>query len=208
MRDSARVCILRDQTGTAIMATTHNASGPLEASTDLLLCLLYAPGKSGRAGEPIDGITRLQKLMFLLQQGVGPKQLVDDAIQYGYKAYKMGPYAGELQRDISDLQAAGIILTERLEYWLPDDADVTPGSDLDSDRGSKRVESSRFKLSPLGMRIGTDLWELLNSTQQDELQHFKQFFNSLSLRQLLIFTYERFPKYTSASTIKNQLGLA
>jgi hypothetical protein len=36
---------------------------------------------------------------------------------------------------------------------------------------------------------------------------FKAFFNSLSLRQLLIFTYENFPEYTVESTIKKGLGL-
>ena len=187
------------------MTTPSNEPFKLETGSDLLIVLLYAPGKTDTDGEPIDGITRLQKLMFLLQQGVGPKQLVNDAIAYGYKPYKMGPYATGLQRDLNDLQAAGIIVTDRLNYWLPDDGDVSPGGEQDTS-GEKHVESFRFRLSELGLRIGKDIWNGLPDRHRHELKTFKRFFNALTLRQLLIFTYERFPAYTSASTIKHQLG--
>jgi hypothetical protein len=181
----------------------------IENSTDLLIVLLYAPGKSGKPNDPIDGITRLQKLMFLLQQGEGPKQLVSDAMAYGYKPYKMGPYAPELQRDLNDLQSAGIIHTQRLDYWLPDDADAPLGeSETESSPREKRVESLRFSLTPdFGIQVGGDLWKTLTAKQRDAISQFKSFFNSLTLRQLLIFTYERFPAFTTESTIKSQLGL-
>ena len=181
-----------------------NPSEPLniESATDLLIVVRYAPGRNGKPNEPVDGITRIQKLMFLLQQGVGPKTLVDEALAYGYKPYKMGPYAPDLQRDISDLQSAGIIQTERLDYLLPDDGDVPTSEE-------RRVQSSRFRLSSdFGMQVGADLWHSLSSKDRDSITQFKQFFNSLTLRQLLIFTYERFPDFTTESTIKNQLGIA
>jgi hypothetical protein len=183
----------------------------VENSTDILIVLLYAPGKSGKPNEPVDGITRLQKLMFLLQQGEGPKQLVSDAMAYGYKPYKMGPYAPELQRDLNDLQSAGIVHTQRLDYWLPDDGDAPSGagSDAESSGREKRVESLRFSLTDeFGMQVGGDLWKTLSAKQQDAMSQFKKFFNALTLRQLLIFTYERFPDFTTESTIKSQLGLA
>jgi hypothetical protein len=179
----------------------------LETATDLLIVLLYAPGKTGQPCEAIDGITRLQKLMFLLQQNVGPKQLIADAVEYGYEPYKMGPYARGLQRDLNDLQAAGIVEAERLDYWLPDDGDVAPSSGSEMSIREKRVESYRFSLSGLGREIGRDIWNAMSDKHRHELSCFKQFFNGLTLRQLLIFTYERFPTYTSESTIKSQLGL-
>jgi uncharacterized protein YwgA len=190
------------------MATSSNEPIKLESGSDLLITLLYTPGKTAHPAEPIDGITRLQKLMFLLQQNVGPKQLVDEAMAYGYKPYKMGPYANALQRDLNELQAAGIIITERLDYWLPDDGDVVSGSDSDASFQEKRVESYRFYLSELGKRIGDDIWNSIPEKQRQELVTFKKFFNALSLRQLLIFTYEKFPSFTSESVIKSQLGLS
>jgi len=185
----------------------------VENSMDLLITLLYAPGRKGIA-EPIEGITRLQKLMFLLQQRekFSPKDLVDLAEKYQYEAYKMGPYAKQLNQDLEELESAGIVVTERLDYWLPDDMDSSPQTDADFDlptRPTKRVQSSRFLLSEdLGLKkIGQELWESLTPKQRKELSDFKRFFNSLSLRQLLIFTYEKFPEYTSESTIKEHLGL-
>ena len=184
----------------------------VETSMDLVITLLYVPGKKGVA-EPIEGITRLQKLMFLLQQRekFSPKDLVDLAKEYQYEAYKMGPYAKQLNQDLEELESAGIVVTERLDYWLPDDMDSPPEEDAIFDlpvTPKKRVQSSRFLLSKdLGLKIGQELWESLAPKLRKELSDFKHFFNSLSLRQLLIFTYEKFPEYTSESTIKEQLGL-
>lgn len=195
------------------MGQPDNRSQPLrvENSMDLLLALLYAPGKSGTQGEPIEGITRLQKLLFLLQQDVGPKRLVKEGEAYRYKPYKMGPYSDQLRNDLEELQSAGIVVTKRLDYWLPDDGDGVPdeGADFDAPtRETKRVESYRFSLSPdFGQQIAKDLWDSLAPKEREELAAFKAFFNSLSLRQLLIFTYEKYPKFTEASTIKKQLGL-
>lgn len=184
----------------------------VEDAMDLLLILLYARGKNGTDAEPIEGITRLQKLLFLLQQGVGPKQLIKEAKAYQYKAYKMGPYSEQLRSDLEELESAGIVVTKRLNYWLPDDGDGVPekGADFDTPtRETKRIESYQFSLScDLGQKIGKDLWDSLAPKDREELAAFKAFFNSLSLRQLLIFTYEKYPKFTEASTIKKQLGLS
>ncbi len=196
------------------MEHPDSQSQPLrvENAMDSLLTLLYAPGKSGTDAEPIEGITRLQKLLFLLQQGIGPKQLVKEAEAYQYEAYKMGPYSEQLRSDLQELESAGIVVTKRLDYWLPDDGDGVPekGADFDTPtRGTKRVESYRFSLSPdLGLKIGKDLWDNLTPKDREEIAAFKAFFNSLSLRQLLIFTYEKYPEFTEASTIKKQLGLS
>jgi uncharacterized protein len=185
---------------------------PVENSMDLLILLLYAPGKSGNCGENVEGITRLQKLMFLLQQGLGPEHLVEEAELYSYEPYKMGPYAPDLKKDIVELQSVGIIMTERLEYWIQDDADdadADEDDDLDvSRRPGKLVQSAAYSLSQTrGTDVGCRLWESLPSKRQREMIKFKSFFNSLSLRQLLIFTYRRFPGYAKRSTIKSNLGL-
>ena len=182
--------------------TSKTESKPaLEDATDLVIAVLYAKGKSGKFNEPIDGITRLQKLVFLLQNGYGPKELVSEAKRYGYEPYKMGPFAEGLQNDLNDLLAAGIVLTRRLEYWLPDDTDASPRGTFGMRTKTKQVESMRYYLSELGEEIGKDLWAQLDSGYRSELVEFKTFFNALTLRQLLIFTYEKFPKFTSESII-------
>jgi len=183
----------------------------VENATDLLLVLLYSPGRSGAIGESIEGVTRLQKLMFLLEQDSGPGRLVQDAQSYGFMPYRMGPFSTRLREDVEELKSAGILKVERLEFLIRDDGDPAEqeGSILDRPSPSRKpVESYRLSLTdPVGMQIGEGLWRGLSSEEQQEMSEFKRFFSSLTLRQLLIFTYERFPAYTSESEIKEQLGL-
>jgi hypothetical protein len=179
----------------------------METSLDLMLALLYAPGKAGKAGEPIDGITRLQKLLFLLQQGNGPKALLALAKEYEYRPYKMGPFSESVQEDIQVLRSAGLLRTEKLQYHLTDDADRSlEESEMVDKPRVKTVESSRFVLTGEGMEAGEQLWSGMPKRDREGLAEFKKFFNSLSLRQLLIFVYDKYPKFAAASEIKKQLG--
>lgn len=182
----------------------------VEDSIDLLLLLLYAPGKADVSAEPVEGATRIQKLMFLLQNQTDLPDLVAQAKEVlDYVPHKMGPYSFELKDAINELQAAGIIEADSLQYTLNDDSDGAETEDDDASDGEVRartVESYRYRLSELGKNIAKGLWDSLRDEQQNELGEFKRFFNSLTLRQLLIFTYKKFPKFTTASTIKKELG--
>jgi uncharacterized protein YwgA len=191
------------------MTTKKIKSFPVEDMADLLVVLLYAPGRSGLM-EPISGITRLQKLVFLLQQNIGPGAIVDDAKSFIYQPYKMGPFSKDLLETLEQLKAVGVVVSKRLEYWISDDADDdTEDDDLENDLPFHKVESLQYSLSDgLGQQVGEGLWEGLKESQKKEFKKFKSFFNSLSLRQLLIYTYERFPKYAKKSTIRRSLGLS
>lgn len=187
--------------------TSTNWSG-IEDSTDLLLALLYAPGDSSEVGEPIEGRTRIQKLMFLLQHMEDDEELMDKARDIDFKAYKMGPYSGSLTDNIEELEAANIIRSERLKYWIQDDDDpVSREPEIDSSTTEEKVESEKYSLTDIGQKIADDIWRSLDDHNKEYLKEFKSFFNSLSLRQLLIYTYEKFPEYTRESTIKDDLGL-
>jgi len=182
----------------------------LEDTADLLITLLYAPGSTNSVNEPIEGITRFQKLMFLLGQGMGPTQLVEYAKSCGYKPYKMGPYSDKLNNELDTLVSAGIIKTEQLTYWISDDSDESKDEEYDADLGissSKVVTSYKYSLTKFGETIGKSIWDSIPKSNQQGLSKFKSFFNSLTLRQLLIFAYEKFPEYTTRSIIKEQLGL-
>lgn len=176
----------------------------VEGSLDLLLVLLFAPGPNGKSHEPIEGITRLQKLIFLFNQGKGPASLVEIAKKYDYEAYKMGPYTDTLRGDLDTLISLGLVGTERLRYLISDDVDDPYDS---QEKKRKRIESQKFLLTDNGIKAGNELWDSLSSKERDELKKFKGFFCSLSLRQLLIFVYDKFPKFTVKSEIKKQLGL-
>lgn len=186
------------------------ADNPLkvENSLDILLLLLYAPGGSEKCGEPIEGITRLQKLMFLLKEGEGPKSLVETAErEIEFKAFKMGPYAESLQSDLDELLSIGLIRTKRLRYLIADDGDAEGNEGRVYGSGQKRevVESLKYELTDIGTQAGKELWESLDEKTREGLTKFKTFFGSLSLRQLLIFVYDKFPQMTGKSEIREKL---
>lgn len=184
----------------------------VEGSLDLLLVLLFAPSSNEDEGKPIEGITRLQKLIFLLNQGRGPSSLVEIAREeYTYKPYKMGPYTGSLREDLDFLTSLGLIGTERLRYMISDDQDDSEydvdDPDYKQERKYRRIESQKFFLTEKGKEAGGELWGNLSSRDQKALKEFKEFYCSLSLRQLLIFVYDQFPNFTVKSEIKEQLEL-
>ena len=180
----------------------------IENSIDLLLVLLYAPGPNGQECEPIEGITRLQKLIFLLNQGKGPQKLVEIAKMYEYKPYKMGPYTNSLRDDLDTLISIGLVGTERLKYLITDDADDdTDICGFDCGDDTKRIESQKYYLTKNGKEAGKELYGNLTQKEKEDFAKFKSFFCSLTLRQLLIFVYDNFPKFTINSEIKGQLGM-
>lgn len=177
----------------------------VENSLDLLIVLLYAPGSTNKPGEPVSGITRLQKLVFLLKQGEGPEAVVESAKEFLYKPFKMGPFSQELYRDLDVLKSLGFLRTRKLEYLITDDDD--PESDDEASASSRVVESTQFELSGKGVCIGRDLFEGLKRRDREGLVEFKKFFNAIPLRQLLIFVYQKYPEFTTESTIRGKLGL-
>lgn len=179
----------------------------VDNSLDLLLVLLYAPGASEQSGEPVNGITRLQKLVFLLKQGEGPATVVEAAKSFMYEAYKMGPFSKQLYEDLDVLASLGLLRTTKLEYLISDDSD--PDHLVESGFGTQQrvVESTRYSLTKKGMQVGADLFSSLKRRERDALSEFKKFFNSIPLRQLLIFVYQRYPHFTTESEIREQLGL-
>lgn len=180
----------------------------VETGMDLVIVLLYSPSKSGKVLEPIETVTRLQKLLFLLQQDIRLVHLVKRAEAYQYEARSMGPYSEKLSNDLQELESAGVIVGKQMQEWIGDDGDVVPTLD-DFDmpgREPKRFESYRFSLSlDLGQKSGKALWDSLARKDRQGLVDFKAFFNSLSLRQLLIFIYGKYPRFTGASMIREQL---
>ena len=83
----------------------------------LLLLLIYAPGISSEVNEPIWGITRLQKLLFLAKQETRAEEWLQ--IAYDFAPYRFGPYSSELYDDIEYLESFDILVRPRAESDQP-----------------------------------------------------------------------------------------
>ncbi len=87
----------------------------MQATQDLtrgqmLMMLLAAPGARGTEGEPIQGTTRLQKLLFLMEHEAKLKPTKGD--DFAFAAWKFGPVSKELYDDLEKLENLGFLESE------------------------------------------------------------------------------------------------
>ena len=75
----------------------------------MLVVLLFVPGPRGVKAEPIRGVTRLQKLLFLATQETEAKRIL--GVAYDFDPYRFGPYSAELHDDVEFLESLGLIST-------------------------------------------------------------------------------------------------
>ena len=176
--------------------------------SDLLLLLLYAPGASGKAGEPIKGITRLQKMLFLLVQETEIGKKFDEKLSF--QAYKYGPFSSELYDSIDFLKEMELIEIRHQKY----DALTQKIEELEyeEDYGYVEEESESdtievFELGDVGKAMAEDIFEELDKNQRNELEDIKKVVNSLPYLELIRFVYTKYPDYAKVSEIKEKVGV-
>lgn len=183
-------------------------------SKDLMLLLLHAPGRSGESNVPINGQTRLMKMLFLFEKEIKPrfnKDAFADTAFPGFEAYDYGPYSPKVYADLEWLVNSGFVKVDssteevldeehaEFDYWT-----VTQGDDDASDGSSV---GRTFSLTERGERFVRKMlpkWDLTKD-QIAILQEFKTRCVEASLRSLLRYTYTRYPEMTGKSKIKKEL---
>jgi len=151
----------------------------------LPLALMYAHHE-----EPIEGRTRLQKMIFLLQK----KFEEDDgglpiSDRYNFTAYDYGPFSQPLYADLDELRAEGSdknkLVVERSDTF---------------DRGKVKY---RYELTPAGTAFIED--ELADDAKFQEIlrraEEIKEEFNHLSLSQVIERVYSEYPEYAENSVL-------
>jgi hypothetical protein len=185
---------------------------------DLLLLLLNAWSDDRRSGGSLGGITRLQKLLFLLEREEGLKPTGSG---FQFEAYKAGPYSSKLYDDLEFLENLGMLRSEvTAESTEPEAAEVEKeeadvGSlsfdDLMGDGDAKgplpdAFEERRFGLTDEGKRR---VEELLAKTDYrpvvDGIRRIKSKYASHSLNDLLYHVYTKYPEMAVESEIKDQV---
>lgn len=175
--------------------------------TDLLLLLLYSKGQSGKINEPVVGITRLMKLLFLLNE----EQKFD---QFNFEAYKMGPFSSEVYPELEFLQSfptpeKPLVLSKNN---IDHQTSITPENlriieeALEQESALTTDEINKpFTLSDIGVKVAGELWQQVSSDDQSKIEQIKSKFGSLTLKELLRYVYKTYPKMTINSEIKDQL---
>lgn len=185
------------------------------SSKDLIMLLLYVPDASGKLSAPIEGQTRLMKMVFLFNKEL-KKQFqkdgeMDAAVFPDFKAYDYGPYSAQVYADLEFLVNMGFVEVDEVggaiseeersefDYWTAtgsadDDADLTQFG-------------KTFSLSLLGtefVECKLPTWGVTQN-QIDLLTEFKTRCCDASLHNLLRYVYTRYPDMTTKSKIKDHV---
>lgn len=181
------------------------------------MLLLFVPDASGHEAAPIQGQTRLMKMVFLfnkeLKKQFKKDEGFDDAVFPDFKAYDYGPYSAQVYADLEFLvnmkfvdveeSADGEISEEErgeFDYW-------TATGNADDDVDLTQVGKT-FKLSEMGEKFVRskihDSWGVTQN-QLTLLTEFKTRCCEASLHNLLRYVYSRYPDMTTKSKIKNHV---
>lgn len=173
----------------------------------ILMMLLAAPGVRGKDAEPIQGTTRLQKLLFLAEHEAKLKPTKGD--DFDFTAWKFGPVSKELYDDLEKLENLGLLESQPVsepstaeldEYGLSFE-DLMGEEETQSSRDS--FEEKKYRLSDKGL-----VWvreHELHTEAFDKIRRIKEKYGALSLQDLLHYVYTKFPDMTTASEIKGKV---
>ncbi|RDZ53390.1 hypothetical protein C5B91_20935 [Haloferax sp. Atlit-10N] len=132
---------------------------------------------------PIDGRTRLQKMVFVVQQELVNSGHLNENQLYEFFAYDYGPFSKELAEDIDQMIEARLLDEEEVEY--DDDGNIKYLYNLEPD-GRELVEQEL---------TAKDVEKVVEKATQ-----IKERFNGdLSLPEVIDEVYAEYPEYAENS---------
>jgi len=182
-----------------------------------VVLLLVGMNPGGEIGEGIGGITRLQKLLYLLEQ---EEHLTPTEGGFEFTAYKAGPYSSKLYDDLEFLENLGLLESEvageatspeaaevdllNFDELMDDGADASPAG-VDG-LAADAYEERRFRISKEGMkRIQTLIDSGRYKPVIDGVRKIKRKYGNYSLSDLLYYVYDKYPDMTVESEIKDKV---
>ncbi|WP_424016226.1 DUF4065 domain-containing protein (plasmid) [Halorientalis pallida] len=144
--------------------------------------------------EAIEGVTKLQKLLFLIEQETEFFQAYENDIAFEFAPYKMGPFSKHVYEELEFLLSLDAIETEPL-----------PGADPNPT--DSEFAEQRFTITAKGEKIAAQLESQLEPEYCDELSDTVTTYNSLELQDLLKYVYTEYPEYAADSEIIDELEI-
>jgi hypothetical protein len=169
-------------------------------STDLVLLMLWAPTRSSRLDKQVPGITRLEKLLFLLDREADAQKYVD--APFTFRPYDFGPYSKEVYEAVEVLEAAGLV-DEDLVY--SGDGVDTIESHIAGIQDEPEGAERRFRLTEAGEDVAQLLARQAPQELIDKLSEIKNRYGGLPLRNLIHYVYSRYPAFAERSKIRDEV---
>jgi hypothetical protein len=175
-------------------------AGGITTEADVLMVLLYAPGTAQNVGAPIKGVTRVQKLMFLLWKEGHFMDHVPNL--YRFHADDLGPCMDELYDSLEFFAAVDLVRVR--EVPCGNDFEDAEESAVAKDFGYPRAPTGLrkdFSLSPSGLAVGKQMFDSLGEREQECLTLIKKKYDELPFWDLLRYVFKKYPAYAAKSII-------
>lgn len=179
---------------------------------DLVLLMLGAPTADPEQDGRCAGITRLEKLAYLLERDSRFDELTrEPSEELHFQPYHYGPYTREIYDAVDLLVGIGLVrerrrttgtsldLAEEIGGLDPRDLGIFGGT-----RNERYVERV-FELSEKGRYVARVLAERVGSGAVSEITRIKDEYGSMPLRSLLRRVYKAHPEMTTRSRIRDNL---
>lgn len=169
--------------------------------SDVVLLMLAAPTKVPAARGRVNGVTRLEKLLYLAEKETDvPASVTDEPLRF--VAYDYGPFSKDVYESVEILERAGLVEEElRCDGQTVDtleDVQVTGVSDH-----GEYVERC-FVLTDQGRAVADYLGKA-NPRVVESLGKVKDAYASRSLSALLQYVYRAYPQDTVNSKIRHKV---
>ena len=171
----------------------------------LTLCMIGL-GKDTLDGE-LGGITRLQKLLYLLEV---EESIPSSEDVFNFQPHKVGPYSSKLYDTLEFLENLDFITSEVVGESTEEEIQDMSFEDLISSDANPVYSDAYvercFKLTTKGK----NKVEILVNSQQykpfvEKIKGIKSKFENYSLKDLLYYVCTKYPEMTIKSDIKNQI---
>jgi len=168
--------------------------------SDVVLLMLAAPTTVESARDRINGITRLEKLLYLTERETRVSEDVSSE-QLSFVAYDYGPFSKDVYEAVEILEESGLLREDRTidgrTIDSMEDPDVTGAVD-----GDEYVER-QFVLTPKG-KLVADLLARHHPSVIQELARIKDAYASRPLSALIRHVYRTYPESAANSKIAHR----
>lgn len=184
---------------TGFFSPEVSLNNPIEVD-DAIVLLLGAKASGTSKGE-LHGITRLEKLVFLLERETKSNEwLTEDA---EFEAYNFGPFSQRVYQAVDTLSSAGLIRDS--DSLGTDESDTWETTSKIDDISIDPYKTRDFEMTDLGWQYFEALTQELPEGALSEIENFKSRFASLPLKTLVRYVYQRYADYTTKSLIRDQV---
>ena len=168
---------------------------------DTIVLLLGAPTRNPALQDRVSGVTRLEKLVFLIERETSLKELLTEDADF--IPYNFGPFSKTVYKAVDLLSGYGLL--DDLSSIAANDEDSWEQVWVIGFESPDRYATREFRLTKKGKQYYSALTQEISNSYIEELVAFKEQFGTLPLRQLVRYVYRRYPEMTERSLIRDDI---